>query len=123
MLSCQQRLAFILRGARAIASREFQEEAWFPGGRYVSSPDEIYQVMMEDSRPDSFFQEFGETFTASQMQSWSDFRSQLECYYDGMPLKADPLAVLNDPNWNSVRKAAQKFVEAFATSAPENSIL
>jgi len=35
-------LGRIVDAARSIASREFQEEAWFPGGKYRFSPDEAY---------------------------------------------------------------------------------
>ena len=85
----------------------------------MSSPDEIYQVLMEDSRPDSFFEEFAKTFTTSQMLSWHEFRSQFERYYDKMPLHADPRSVLDDPEWDLVRKAAQTFVRAFSSAAAE----
>jgi hypothetical protein len=92
MLSYKERLDTILRAAQDIASKEFQQEAWFPGGEVVSSPDEIYQMLMESSLPDRFFEEYGKTFTSGQTEVWNYFRSELERYYDKMPLHSDPRA-------------------------------
>lgn len=122
MLSYKERLDMILRAARDIASKEFQEEAWFPGGKIVLSPDEIYQMLMEGSLPDRFFAEYGKTFTSGQMQVWNDFRSLLERYYDKMPLRPDPRQVLDDPGWDLVRQAAQRFVVAFRESSSEEHV-
>jgi hypothetical protein len=38
------------------------------------------------------------------MQSWHELRSQFERYYDKMPLDADPRSVLDDPEWDLVRR-------------------
>jgi hypothetical protein len=119
MVTYQEHLNMILSAAQDIASREFQEEAWFPGGKFKSSPDEIYQMLMEGGRPDSFFEEYAKTFTTSQMLSWHELRSQFESYYDKMPLHADPRSVLDDPEWDLVRKAAQRFVQALSSAAAE----
>jgi hypothetical protein len=121
MLSYKKRLDLILGAAQDIASREFQEEAWFPGGKFVSSPDEVYQVLMEDSKPDLFFETYGKTLSKSQLQSWREFRSRLEHYYDSMPLHSDPRRVLEDPEWALVREAAQRFVSAFQERPTEGT--
>jgi hypothetical protein len=107
-------LDHIIAAAQDIASREFQEEAWFPGGKVVSSPDELYLVLMEDSTPDLFFETYGKTFTTSQMQCWNEFRSLLEQYYSKMPLHPDPRHVLDDPEWELVRQAAKRLVQAMS---------
>ena len=56
MMPYDQWLGCIVDAARDIASREFQQEAWFPGGKIVPSPVEVYQTLMEDYTFDLFFQ-------------------------------------------------------------------
>jgi hypothetical protein len=114
MMSYEQWLGRIVEAARDIADREFQREAWFPGGKFVSSPDEVYQVLMEDCTFDLFFQKYHGGFTEEQARSWSVLRSNLQQYYDSMPYPPDALRVLDDPDWDKVRRAAQRFVKAFA---------
>ncbi|MGA2983978.1 MAG: hypothetical protein ABSG32_09195 [Terriglobia bacterium] len=109
----------IIDATQDIASRDFQEEAWFPGGKVVSSPDEIYQTLMEDSTPDLFFETYGKTFTTSQLQGWNELRSLLEQYYTQIPLHPDPRRVLDDPEWDLVRQAAKRFVRAFSSEGAE----
>ncbi len=69
MMSYENWLASIVGAARDVASREFQDEAWFPNGRVVSSPGEVFLVLMEDSTFDLFFETYGQSFTAQQAQS------------------------------------------------------
>jgi hypothetical protein len=113
MMSYEQWLARILEAARDISSPEFQQEAWFPGGKVVSSPREVYHVLIEDYTFDLFFQTYGGRFAEEQIRSANELRSLLEQYYDKMPKHPDPLQVLNDPEWNAVRQAAQRFVQVF----------
>jgi hypothetical protein len=117
MMSYEEWLCQIIGAVKDIASREFQEEAWFPGGKVVSSPDEIYLVLMEDSTPDLFFETYSKTFTQHQMQCWNELRSLLRCYYDKMPIHPDPRRVLDDPDWDLIRQAAKLFLAAFSTRA------
>lgn len=114
MMSYKEWLDQIRGAAQDIASIEFQEEAWFPGGKVVSSPDEIYQTLMEDTTPDHFFETYGKTFTASQINCWNELRSLLELYSNKMPRHPDPRRVLDDPEWDLVRQAAERFVRAFS---------
>jgi hypothetical protein len=114
MMSYKEWLGHIVDAAQHIASREYQEVAWFPGAKVVSSPDEVYLVLMEDSTPDLFFETYGKTFTASQIQCWTELRSRLEQYYSKMPSHPDPRRVLDDPEWDLVRQAAKMFLGAFS---------
>jgi hypothetical protein len=120
MPSYKERLDMILDAAGDIASKEFQEEAWpaWPaGGPRVSTPDEIYEVLMDDSWPDLFFEEYGKTFSSGQMQCWNEFRSRLDQYFDKLPPHSDFRVILDDPEWDLVRQAAQRFVTAFSEPA------
>jgi hypothetical protein len=117
MMSYDQWLGKIVNAAQNIASREFQEEAWFPGGKFVSSPIEVYECLMEDSTPELFFEKYAKTFTESQMQCWSELKSQLQHYYDKLPNHPDPSRVLYGPEWDLVRQAAAGFVREFGQRA------
>lgn len=113
MMSYEDWLERILGCARNIASRAHQEEAWKAGGDLVSSPDEVYQALMEDCTPDLFFEIYGKSLSAQQVQCWHDLKSRLTSYYDRMPLYPDPARVLEDPEWDLVRQAAARLVLAF----------
>ena len=113
MMSYDEWLPRIIDAAQDIASREFQEVAWFPGGKVVSSPDEAYQVLMEDFTFDLFFETYGQRFSPHQLRTADEFRSILKDYYDKLARHPDPQLVIDDPNWDSVRQAADRFVRAF----------
>ena len=113
-MSYEQWLKCIVDAAGDVASRKFQEESWFPGGTKVSSPDELYLTLIEDCTFDLFFQTYGHTFTEAQEAIWKEFRSRLEQYYDQLPKNPDRLRVLNDPEWDLVRKSAEEFVKLFS---------
>lgn len=106
-------LARIIDAARNISSRAFQKEAWFPGGKVKSCPNEIYQVLMEDCTFDLFFETYGRGFTEHQIRSSKALKSALQQYYDMMPRHPDPIQVLDDPKWSRVRHAADRFVRDF----------
>ena len=113
MMTFEAWLDCVLDAARNISSLEFQRKAWFPGGSEVSSPEETYQVLMEDCTADLFFETYGRRFTEEQMRSWFRLRSSLEGYYDKLSAHPDPNQVLYDPNWDLVRQSAEEFVRAF----------
>lgn len=113
MMSYEQWLNCIKTAANHIASREFQQEAWFPGGKSVSSPDEEYLTLMEDCTADLFFETYGKRFSEQQRDVWREFRSRLTAYYEKLPKHPDRQQVLDDPDWDSVRQLAGKFVQAF----------
>lgn len=113
MMPHDQWLARIMEATQDLASREFQQEAWLPGGTLVSSPDEIYQVLVEDCTFDLFCETYGETFTHEQKEAANALKSELERHYDALPPHPDPLQVLNDPKWEVVRQSAQRSLRAF----------
>lgn len=115
MMSYRQWLDGVLNAAQHIASREYQEEAWLRAGNIVSSPDELYLTLMEDYTADLFVETYGKSFSRSQLQSWNEFSSQLQSYYDKMPKNPDLRHVLDDPEWHLVRHAADRFVRSFAS--------
>jgi hypothetical protein len=121
MMSYKEWLACILGAAQDVASRDFQEEAWFPGGKVVSSPNEVYLTLMEDYTADLFFETYGKSFSSSQIRSWNEFRLQLQNYYDKMPRHPDRRVVLDDPEWELVRQAAERFVRALADQPSPNA--
>ena len=116
MMSYEEWLNCILDAAQDIASRPFQEEAWKAGGDVASSPDEVYQVLMEDCTPDLFFETYGKTQTEEQMRCWRDLKTRLTSYYDKMSLYPDPAQVLTDPEWELVRQAARSFLQVFQSA-------
>ena len=82
----------------------------------MSSPDEAYQVLMEECTFDLFLQTHGNRLIKEQLGTANELRAMLEDYYDAMPRHPDPSDVLRDPRWKLVRRAAQKFVRCFERS-------
>jgi hypothetical protein len=113
MMSQKEWQSHIMNAARDISNRDFQERAWLQSGKVVSTPEEIFLVLMEDYMFDSFLQTYGETLTAEQLQAATSLRTRLVSYYEKMPKHPDPRAVLNDHEWDLVRQSAQKFVQVF----------
>ncbi len=122
MMLYEQWLGCIIGAAQNIASPEFQKEMWFPEGKVASSPDEVYQVLMEDFTIDLFSQTHGEKLTDQQVRSWKQLRFLLEEYYDKMPSHPDTHRVLDDPEWNLVRQPAERFVRAFNRRVSEGCV-
>ncbi len=114
VVSREQWQARILDAATHIASREYQEKAWFPGGDRRSSPNEVYLTLMEDSLFDRFFETYSETFTDQQIQCWKELRQRLDEYYEKLSKHPDPRLILADPEWEDVRETARRFVDAFS---------
>lgn len=113
MMSYDEWRPRIIDAARNIASRDFQKEAWFPGGKVVSSPDEVYQTIIEDLTFDLFLQTHSHKLGVRQLQAANELRSVLQEYNDNSRRHPDPTFVLNDPRWDLVRHAADRFVAAF----------
>ena len=82
----------------------------------MSSPDEVYQVLMEDCTFHLFLQTHGNRLTEEQLATANELRSMLQDYYNAMPRHPDPSDVLNDPQWESVRQAARRFVQCYEPS-------
>jgi hypothetical protein len=121
MMSYDDWLACILHAAQNIASRAFQEDAWKAGGKLVSSPDEVYQVLIEDCTPDLFFEVHGKSLSDQQVRCWNDLKSRLTSYYERMPLHPDHAQVLEDPEWDVVRQTAAKLVLVFNGNSAQPS--
>jgi hypothetical protein len=73
---------------------------------------------MEDFTADLFFETYGARFREDQLQTWQEFRTALERYFDKAPVKADLRVIFDDPEWDLVRQSAERFVHAFKPSAP-----
>ena len=117
MMSYEEWRPRIIDAARHIASRDYQKEERFPGGRGVSSPDEVYQLLIEDLTFDLFLQTHSHKLDIRQLQVANELRSILQEYYDNSPEHPDPKFVLDDPQWDLVRQAADRFVAAFSGGA------
>lgn len=113
MMSHEQWLDCIITAAEHVASREYQEQAWSPGSKVVSTPEELYLRLMEDCTFELFFKTYGHTLTNDQTEKWKKLKSRLDDYYDKLPKAPDYHYVLDDPEWHLVRQAAREFVDVF----------
>ena len=117
MMSYERWLNSILEVAKEAASREFQQEAWLSGRPSTSSPTEIYNQLFDDYTFDLFYETYSKTFTPKQGTAWREFKNELESYGDKYNELPNERVVFDDPDWQSVREAAARFVAAFASPA------
>ena len=123
MMSHDQWLSALVTQARQIASREFQEQNWFRKDMAVGVNwvVEAYENL-DDLTFDLFFEKYSKEFTQSQLSAWVGFKNELDKYGEGLPNYPDVREVFDDPGWQRVREAAERFVEAFEQKHPEASV-
>lgn len=123
MMSHDQWLSALVKQAKQIASREFQEQNWFRkdiavGVNWVI---EAYENL-DDLTFDLFFETYSKDFTTSQLAAWVGFKNELDKYGERLPNYPDVREVFDDPGWQRVREAAARFVDAFEQKQPEASV-
>lgn len=95
-----------------IADKGFQEEAWFGKGDYISSPDEVYCTLFDDFIFEDFLENNEAGLTDTQKNLGYKLVSALESYSPKDQALAEPSKIINDPEWDRVRGAAQEFLDS-----------
>ena len=121
MMSREDWIRQILRVVGEIASRDFQERAWFGIGPEISSPNEIYNSLFDDSTFDLFFEKYAVTLTPRQIKVWNDLKKSLEDYEQDSDKLNDARRVFDDPEWQQVRGAAERFISVFESGPRQGS--
>jgi hypothetical protein len=101
-----------------IADRAYQEQRWLAPDRYVWERPEDLINDVDAYVLEGFIEEFMPTFSTSQREAAIGFKIALDDFCEKSPNSLDPVAVLNDDRWNTVRQEAAKFVSAFKGKWP-----
>ena len=99
------------KSIRHIASREFQENAWFGQGDVVSSPDEQYCELFDDFDFDAFLEHAIGRLSPSKVQKGRELRDALEAYSGLIGEQPDPSRVIDDARWEKIRQHARSYID------------
>jgi hypothetical protein len=102
----------ILAVAAQISDREYQRSSWFDKGRDVSSPDELYNGLFDDSMIEEFLKMHAKDLTENQRSAGRELVRQMNQYADVTPDHLDPIMTFDDPRWEDIRRSALSFVTA-----------
>lgn len=109
----------LLDAAGAIADKEHQERRWLAPDRYAwECPDELINVIFDDSVFEGFLGQYAGTFSEDQRGAAFGLRDTLNAFCDATPPTLDSAATLADPWWKLVRQRAAEFVCAFKGKWP-----
>lgn len=114
MLTEEEWLENIVGVVKHFADEEYQRSAWLGHGLSVSSPTEMYNELYEDVAFNLYRDQYGSSFSDAQRSAWLGFDQMLEKYGESLDEKVNPEAVLEDPAWLQVRRAADRFLQTFA---------
>jgi hypothetical protein len=95
-----------------ISDVEYQKSSWFGKGESVSSPDELYNGLFDDSRIEEFLEAHAKHLTNEQRRAGRELIRQMNQYAPADVKYLDPAAVIKDPLWDAVRQSAKSFLLA-----------
>jgi len=95
-----------------ISDLEYQRSSWFGKGESVSSPDELYNGLFDDSRIEEFLEAHAKHLTDDQRRTGLELVRKMNQYAPANVKYLDPATVIEDPRWDGVRQSAKSFVSA-----------
>jgi hypothetical protein len=114
----------LLKAASMIADKELQEQRWLAPDAYAwERPEELINVLFDDSVFDLFIEEFGVGFRDAQRDAALRLKKEVDDFCDVTPDYLDPAQVLADSRWESIRKRAREFIAAFEDKWPQPEAL
>jgi len=95
-----------------IADPEYQSSSWFGKGESVSSPDELYNGLFDDSRIEEFLEAHAKHLTDDQRRTGLELVRKMNQYAPANTEHLDPTIVIKDPLWDGVRQSAKSFASS-----------
>jgi|SRR6267143_6687536 hypothetical protein len=98
----------VIDAARRAADRTYQQRVWFGQGPEVDSPNELLCTFLDDL----VFEEFlvHPKLSHRERTAASHLYKTVETYADCTPKTLKPSDVIDDPRFESVRRAAAEFL-------------
>lgn len=106
----------IKRAVEGIASKDFQSKAWFGKGDEISSPEEVYATLLDDFTFEDFLTNDDINLTDLQKNKGRRLVGVMEGYPPINQPNPNPYFVIDDPEWEKVRKVAQDFLDSLDES-------
>jgi hypothetical protein len=97
---------------RTLADARCQRENWFGKGKYVSSPEEMYNELFSDFDIEQFLTSPQVALTDDQRSAGKDLVAKLEAFDKAVGPDLIPEKVIDHPEWAKIRTAAQAFHKA-----------
>jgi hypothetical protein len=115
-------LANLIEAADQIADKEHQEGRWTaPDALAWENPAELICSLYDDCAFERFLDEYDSTFSEEQRKSAFELKDEMNCFNEATPQWLKAAEVLADPRWESIRRKAAAFSEAFKGRWPIGS--
>jgi hypothetical protein len=101
----------IIKTLEQIASRKYQESAWFGKSSIVSSPEELLCTLFDDYQFEDFFIMSKKNMTESQRIIGELLLEKLNSFSEKIGDFPKPEEVIDHPEWQEIRELARKFIE------------
>lgn len=112
MMTHEEWREFIIQQLRALADADEQRQTWFGMSNRVSSPVEDVCGLVDDALLPEFLVEQRARISESQFQALSAVLKATDALGDMIGDGGSPDALIDDPRWECVRRAAQNALHA-----------
>jgi len=97
----------------SVADESFQRDAWFGKGRYVSSPEAIYNQVFSDLAFEMFVESPEICLNDLQKAAAKKLIEKMRSFEKAVDSRLLPEQVIDHPAWIDVRRAAKTFLKLF----------
>ncbi|HMS93167.1 MAG TPA: hypothetical protein PKD28_02145 [Candidatus Saccharibacteria bacterium] len=101
----------IIEAIEDIADEDFQRTAWFGLSDKVSSPEEVYAILLYDFIFEDFLKLKENGLTESQKEACYKLIDALDAYPSHSSSLPSPELMIDDPEWEAVRVVARRCLE------------
>lgn len=102
----------------SLADEEFQRDAWFGKGKYVSSPEEVYNQVFGDLAFEQFIESPEVALNDLQRTVANDLVRIMRYFEKLVDRELPPQQVIDHPVWGEVRQTARRFLDLLQCPSP-----
>lgn len=103
----------IIQLIEEIASKEYQELAWFGKANYISSPDEMICGLIDDFEFGKFLRNRDIALTNKQKNIGTLLQLKVNNFAENSSISFDPQDVIDHPDWVEIRSIAEQLLQEF----------
>jgi hypothetical protein len=92
-----------------LSDKDYQTRAWLGVGPEVSSPEELYSQIFDDFSFSEFLKAPDIDISAEARSVGHNLLHRLDAFFNSSSSRRSPEAVLRDPDWEEIRRLAQRF--------------
>ena len=109
MMNSKKWTKCIISAVSNIADEAFQRKSWFGKDNMCSSPEEDVCTLLDDFTFDKFLEENVNNLTPEELILGKELNESL-MKYKKLDKDPNPIDILNDKGWDSIRVTAFKFL-------------